>query len=144
MAAAAGEARAAAGSMLAMVSRAACVGMAATPGVAVFVVNGCRAACLCDISAHVLFWSWFSMCACCARECGNDRPTQATMSYAYLFKYIIIGDTGRCTMQGAPWRIGQADQCLASKPSRRRGEVMPLASVHRQALPAGTRPHHRG
>ncbi|KAG2572755.1 hypothetical protein PVAP13_7KG201000 [Panicum virgatum] len=41
------------------------------------------------------------------------------MSYAYLFKYIIIGDTGQ------------------------RRQVVPAAAVHRQALPARARPHHR-
>lgn len=28
------------------------------------------------------------------RELGEGEENRATMSYAYLFKYIIIGDTG--------------------------------------------------
>ena len=58
----------------------------------------------------------------------------ATMSYSYLFKYIIIGDTGR-------WK--QVSFLDLHSFTFRGGQVLPAAPVHGQEVPAGARPHHR-
>ena len=53
-------------------------------------------------SAGLLFWisNFFTGIRCsCSLFCSLEFSPSAAMSYAYLFKYIIIGDTGKCINQ---------------------------------------------
>ena len=71
--------------------------------------------------SHVIrsYWQYsvLLLFSCCQKKCGtfkhhryNTFIHSRTMSYAYLFKYIIIGDTG--TLMGElrlrQWAFGQA------------------------------------
>ena len=74
------------------------------------------------------------------------------MSYAYLFKYIVIGDTGASAV---PRRAASPRRAATTRPrsryaadrterfSRRRGEVVPAPAVHRQDVSTRARPDDR-
>jgi hypothetical protein len=93
-------------------------------------------------------WAWW-------RRGVDER----SMSYAYLFKYIIIGDTGKYAAVGWMRKMarsgggsdrmgrfcGGAIDFLTkggwSGGFSRRRQVLLAAAVHGQAVPAGARPH---
>lgn len=87
------------------------------------------------------------------------------MSYNYLFKNIVIGDSGPWMYAYLPlidkWNAGGSKPRVEALPllppcarplslmdntmctNNRRGQVVPAPVLHRQALPARARPHHR-